>query len=370
MPLLLDSLPAGAHIRAMKQRLPCLLLAAQLALSAAGAAKGTASAPVKTQARVSIELQDGSRIIGQLKSETLLLKSALLGELRFPVENIRSMQWSPKTGAARLKASNGDELEVQLVASELRVKTGYGEVKLPAASLRQMQVSLFGGPVDLRRGLLALWSAEDNGLDSVEGHTGTLMYGAGFGEGKVGQAFRFQTDQGRVYVPDKEDFVVNGSFSAAGWVKVDEFGWGCICARGDERQAWDTWSIAALVGNRINFGVGTDEGGEAHVEAPARPGEWFHLACVYDQEAGSLAVYIDGQLGGEKPTSVKLVWRLDSSLDPSVGLGNVSGKFHRFPFRGSIDEWAIYGRALSQAEVRALVDLGNAGKRVLPPPSK
>jgi len=233
-----------------------------------------------------------------------------------------------------------------------------------------LQVSVFGGPVDLRRGLLALWSAEDDGLDSIEGHTGTLMHGAGFGEGKVGRAFRFQTDQGRVYVPDKEDFVVNGSFSVAGWVKVDEFNQGCICARGDDRPGWDTWSIAAFVGNHIEFGVTSDQNTSANAEASAKPGEWFHLACVYDEEAGSLAIFIDGKLAGEKQTSMKLAWQLESSLDPSVCFGNCSGKFHRFPFRGSLDEWSIYGRALSSAEVQALVDLGNAGQRLLPPPSR
>ena len=61
------------------------MLPAVFALPAVGTAEGTASASSKTKARVAIELLDGSRIIGQLTSETLLFKSASLGELKFPV---------------------------------------------------------------------------------------------------------------------------------------------------------------------------------------------------------------------------------------------------------------------------------------------
>ena len=64
---------------------PLRVLPAVFALPAVGAAEGTASASSKTKARVAIELLDGSRIIGQLTSETLLFKSASLGELKFPV---------------------------------------------------------------------------------------------------------------------------------------------------------------------------------------------------------------------------------------------------------------------------------------------
>jgi hypothetical protein len=75
----LDSLLAGAHPAGMKQRILFSLLAALLALPAMAFAKETKPANSKPKARVSIELHDGSRIIGQLASETLVLGEAVGG---------------------------------------------------------------------------------------------------------------------------------------------------------------------------------------------------------------------------------------------------------------------------------------------------
>ena len=90
------------------------------------------------------------------------------------------------------------------------------------------------------------------------------------------------------------------------------------------------------------------------------------MAGVYDEEGSRLALYLDGQLAAEENNPVKPIWQLDPANEPGIGLGNTEGTFHVFPFRGSIDEWAIYARALSESEIQALVDLGNAGERLLP----
>lgn len=319
--------------------------------------------------RVTVELFDGSRIVGRLVSERLQFDSASLGKLDLPVRQIRSLDWKAKGAEGTLRTAKGDQFQARLTTPALRVRTDFGEFRLASGLLRHVQISVFGGQADLRRGLVALWSAEDNARDSVEGHDGSLLHGADYGEGKVGRAFHFAADQARVYIPDAEDFAVNGSFTLAGWVKVAEFppvgGAGCICARGDERPGWDTWSLSTLPGENVGFGLTSDTGEGFGPKAPAKSGEWFHLACVYDEQAGRALIYVDGRLAQEKEAG-KLAWHLEPGLDPSVCFGNVSGKFHRFPFRGWLDEWALYARALSFAEVQALVDLGNAGERILP----
>jgi hypothetical protein len=321
----------------------------------------------EAEVRVTIDLADGSRLVGRLEPDTLALKSALLGEFKLAVDRIRSIQWKPNQPGARLLAANGDEVSVELVASELCVKTDFGQVRVPVASLRQVLVSASGGPADLKRGLVALWSAEDNARDCVEGHNGEMLYGASFGPGKVGRAFSFSADRGRVFIPDAEDFAFDGSFTVSGWVLVREFpeagGAGCICQRGDDQRPGSySWSIATHPGSRIDFSVGD------HVSAVAEAGQWHHVACVFDSDSRRLALYMNGQLASEKKTDAKPLRRLNGSFNAGIGLGNVPVKVHLFPFRGLLDEWTIHGRALSELEIRALMDLGNAGQRLFPKP--
>lgn len=329
-------------------------------------------APVES--RITAELQDGSRVVGKPESETMTFQSPLLGEIKLPLARIRWIEWTAKTNTALLKAVNGDELSVTPTAKELRVKTSFGDVKLPTAALRRIGVTTRGGPVDLKQGLVALWSAEGNARDSVEGHDGEMVSGAGYGPGKVGRAFEFTTDRGRVYFADAPDFAMDGSFTLTGWVFIYDFpgpgGGGAIIQRGDDRPGFDPWVVGTTPDRQVNFASSTDANTAIEVKAPVKPSEWFHLACVYNQDEQRYSIYINGNLATEKSIEQRPMWKLDGALGPSVCLGNISGKFHTFPFRGRLDEWAVYARVLTPEEILALVDLGNAGEPLLPPSAR
>ncbi|PWU11658.1 MAG: hypothetical protein C5B50_22920 [Verrucomicrobia bacterium] len=325
-------------------------------------------AAVKTaQCRATAELKDGSRVVGQPSQEALPFQSDLLGDFQLAVNRIRSIQW-PRDNQpdARLKAMNGDEFQVRLRTPEFRLTTQFGEIKLATTMLKQVQFSTVGGAADLHRGLVALWSADDNARDSAGSHDGELRFGAGYAPGKVGRAFHFHGSRQRVHIEDSKDFEINGSFTIAGWVYVEEFphqgAGGVICLRGDNRAGLDTFTIATQPDQRIAFTIDSENNEDTTLFAPAKSGQWFHVAGVYDEQGRRLALYVDGRLAAEKNDPVKPMWQLDPSNEPGIGLGNTEGTFHNFPFSGRIDEWAIYSRALSESEVQALVDLGNAGE--------
>jgi hypothetical protein len=339
----------------------------------AGCVLADSSFDAMPQARVTLDLSDGSRLVGELTVEKLPFQSTLLGSMQLPVAQIRSVTWEPKSGKATLKAASGDSMEVKLDAAELRVKTGFGEVKVPSAMLRQMGVATFGGPSDLQRGLVALWSAEGNAKDSAGTHHGEMIYGAEFADGKVGQAFSFDSDRARVYIPDAPEFAIEGSYSVAGWLFVREISTpgnaDCVFSRGDNRPGADPWNIATLPDGQVLFATCTENDLSVRISGPMKQGQWFHFAFVYDAERERFRLYVDGKLAAEKTAEFKPMFRLDRGQDASVCLGNVCGRFHTFPFRGMMDEWAIYNRALSPAEVETLVGLGNSGERLRPPPS-
>jgi hypothetical protein len=78
-----------------------------------------------TASQVTIELRDGSRLVGRFVQDSLSFHSATLGDLRLPVSRIRSLEWpQEEQTVAHLEAINGDELRVSLTTRELRFKTG------------------------------------------------------------------------------------------------------------------------------------------------------------------------------------------------------------------------------------------------------
>lgn len=314
-------------------------------------------------------LVDGSRLIGQLTADTLTFHSPVLGDLKVPVARIWSLK--PAEGKARyvVEMANEDKMDLTLAADQLPLKCLFGEVMIPLAQIRSIQF-LSGAAVGLSEGLIARWSAENNSRDRAGDHHGELLFGAEYAPGKVGKAFKFNNDMARVTVPDSPNFEINGSFSVEGWIKVDEYPpegeGGIIFFRGDNQPGLDTWSIGSAPNGQIDCLICSAENEAKVIRVETPKGEWFHLAMVRDEPGERLQVYVNGKLAKEEKTAIKPVWKLDGTDDAGIGLGNHGGRMHRFPFRGWLDEWGVYKRALSAEDVRGIMEAANAGEHIAP----
>jgi hypothetical protein len=91
----------------------------------------------------------------------------------------------------QLTTSNGDTLTVQFVTKVVRVETAFGNFKLPVNLIKHMQVSPMGKEGQTRPGLVALWSAEGNANDLINGNHGILLGEISFVEGVQGKALLF-----------------------------------------------------------------------------------------------------------------------------------------------------------------------------------
>jgi hypothetical protein len=89
---------------------------------------------------------------------------------------------------------------------------------------------------------------------------------------------------------------------------------------------------------------------EAHAQSPkpAAARRWIHLAGTYDGSRATL--YVNGNEVASSPISGGFA--LDTTPVILGGNGNEADTTERFP--GSIDEIALYNRALSPQEIRAL----------------
>ena len=168
--------------------------------------------------RLTVELRDGSRVIGTSVEKDFRFRSALLGEIKLAVKDIHAVE-CVATNSAKLTTRSGDTLSVSFVDSQLGVRTSFGKVKLAMNFIRKFTVSVTGGFSPRHEGLVALWSGEGNANDSMGNNNGILKGGVGFGPGKFGQAFLFNGASSYAEVPDSPSLRLTNELTIEFWFK-------------------------------------------------------------------------------------------------------------------------------------------------------
>jgi hypothetical protein len=328
--------------------------------------------------QVTVELQDGSRVVGQAGDKKFEFHSKILGELKLPLEQITSIDCQPKTNAVKLTAANGDKLVVSFAMREIRIETSFGDVKLPVNSIRHLQVSATNLSGRTKMGLVALWSGEGNGMDSINGNTAIPIGHLVFSTGKRGQAFFFDGNNTFLQIPagpaldvGKED-----GFTIECWIKPTTVRRQQIIAvyekvlgatdGADTGLNFVIQPLSMLYANIAGATVNHE------IYAPANllvAGAWQHIAMTYDKASGLATLYING---------VAVTQTNLASFTPKTDLGNLllgagtaygSVSNPRAAFSGGMDEIGIYNRALSAAEIQALCTEENNGEPPPPPSS-
>lgn len=186
--------------------------------------------------------------------------------------------------------------------------------------------------------IVSWFRAEGDALDFVDGNHGTLQNGTDFAPGLVGQAFRFDGVDDFVEVPDAAnlDYAAGAPFSIELWA-----------------FRTSTASVQHLLGKRIGISAG-DYNYQLPFENVDLPlNTWTHVAHAFDGDM--YRVYFNGVLVfmGEVGN------RIGRANDATLRIGT-SGTAQ--PFGGLIDELRLYDRAISQAEIQAIVSAGSEGK--------
>ena len=325
---------------------------------------------------LTVELQDGSRLIGKAGDENYQFRSDVLGEMKLPLGKIRFIECQSKTNSVRLTTSSGDSVSAQFTMKEIRIETAFGNVKLPANLLRQIQVSPMGGPAKSRPGLVALWSGEDNGSDSVGGNN-AMLTDISFTAGKVGRAFVFNDDTSLFTVPASESLAVS-NLTFEGWIlptdidqprPIIEYGGG---GQASPVHLWiNTLGFSSSVPGAIHVVI-RDRGGANALEVNSAAGivavnQWHHVAFTYDTTTRAGILYCNGVQVGSAVSSIAHVPQ--SFCPVNLGYRDVNSLdiLQGYRFAGLLDEIAIYNRALSTEEIKAIGVEENNGEP-LPPP--
>jgi len=267
---------------------------------------------------------------------------------------------------------------VKLAEDALAVQTSFGKVELAADSLRKISVTATGAGRPHPAGLVALWSGEEDGRDSVGGHDLTLTEVA-FADGQVGRAFVMNGFSSCMKVADSPDFNPgNGDgLTLSAWIKPESvLGFHPILEWNPSDKMPGVIGVQFWIGNvpgaqgvlAAHF-VGTDRQPHSLISPPGTvvAGRFQHAASTYDSVTGDGVLYVNGvvvaraQWGSFTPLTTGDLW---ISRRPTDHPGDWT--YNAF-FSGLLDEISIYNRALSAGEIK---DLGTEENHAepLPPP--
>ncbi len=216
-------------------------------------------------------------------------------------------------------------------------------------------------------GLLGWWPGDGDANDIVGGDNGVLTNGAvAAAQGLVGQAFAFDGVDSYVLLPNLVAGLNEGTvefwFNLNSWNWTSGlsglFLWSSTQYLPDSGSTFDGINLGChrdfTATGELMFGI-FDNGGWHWALSGVTPqtGLWYHVAGTWGPNG--LLIYINGALSGSN------VYPLPA---PSYVQYHLLGRssFTNSVIDGLIDEFSLYNRALSPAEIAAIYASGSAGK--------
>jgi ribosomal protein S27E len=225
----------------------------------------------------------------------------------------------------------------------------------------------------VKEGLVAAWSGEGDGNDSVGENTMELT-DISFEKGKVGQAFSFNGTSSSIKIPASPslDVGAGGGLTIMAWVKPSDvdgphpmFQWS------DSGNPLTFWIGLRPSENGVLCGTVTGASGKRFVlshPGVLASGSFQHIALTYDKASGLGKIYLNGIVVSQR----QLRGTVNAKGDLLISQRNThQGDWSsNRSFAGLMDEIAIYKRALSASEIQAICTEQNHGEPLtLPEPS-
>ncbi len=200
-------------------------------------------------------------------------------------------------------------------------------------------------------GLVALWHMDEGSgstvYDSVGNNDGTIT-GATWVDGKFGKALSFDGVDDYVAVPDSASLDGMAELTISVWVKFNSLTgtWNHIIEK--YGSPWDVYGISVNTNTgTFRYGITTDvDGATGWLDSgySVDMDTWYFLTLSYD--GSDLKFYIDGNLHNSTSWTGNLI--TSNEILEIVETAN-----QNYYVNGTIDEVAIYNRALTPEEIAA-----------------
>lgn len=202
-------------------------------------------------------------------------------------------------------------------------------------------------------GLIGWWPGDGNADDIAGNNDGTLVGGASFAPGKVGQAFSLDGSDDAVDLGSATLLENAAGLTLDAWVNPS------LGYASDYRAIIYTSSNAGWALNTLS-GTGTLRflaGGHlVDYTTPLPANTWSHVAGTYDVATSTEWIYVNGVAVASRTIAAVLN---DQGLSKSIG--RYPGNNSQY-FLGLIDEVEVFNRALTPGEIQAIYAAGTAGK--------
>ena len=213
-------------------------------------------------------------------------------------------------------------------------------------------------------GLVAHWTGDNTTADSSgNGHTGSLINGATYGAGVLGQAFSFDGVNDYVTVPGNLALQPS-TISVAMWVSAAPGGGLRLLADSSHGGTGGTsnqggWAVQLNANNTLDFAYGNGVTfPHLSTTSVVADNSFHHVVTLLDGPA--IRVYVDGVLNNSGIYSGTPI--ASTANSGNIRLGN-HFQFSR-PLNGLLDDVRIYDHALSLSEIGVL-----SGTSTVPEPS-
>lgn len=231
-----------------------------------------------------------------------------------------------------------------VVVSVLLASIGaYGGL-IPASDEISGDISLIGsGYASVEEGRLV-----EYGLDTAENAThvpnrGGLGYDGRVDgnltgvSGKDGSAVRFNGSQSRIVVENSTSIAPTDGVTFAFWVKPE----GNQSANVLKAEGFCSFFVSW---NTVNFVVVRDGNRIAELQSVVPVGEWTHVVGTYDSDAGA-RLFVNGAVADSNTT-------VSGPIGPPTENVTLNAASWKDGFTGSIDEFGLWTRALSETDVQ------------------
>lgn len=232
--------------------------------------------------------------------------------------------------------------------------TGTGTVFVDDIRLYATAPEVVGATNPGTTGLVALYTMDDNVQDSSgRNYHGTLNAAVGYEAGYLGKALGFNGSSTYVDLPIGPLMPTLNSMTIATHVnfKGGSGSWQRIFDIGTGTTNYMFLTPRQGTTGSMRFAIRTTAIGEQIVDAPAAmPLGWHHAAITIDSATMTMKLYLDGDLMGTAATTL-LPKDLGNTNQNWLGRSQYTADAY---FSGLLDEFRIYNRVLSAAEVRYL----------------
>ncbi len=193
--------------------------------------------------------------------------------------------------------------------------------------------------------------------DSGNGLDADIIANTDIVDGKYGKAIRI-TAVGAdcVNVPASDDLKITGEITMAAWINQDSWATDAQwfdknCHNGGEHSSYGIGAFNS--GKNFNMFLGTGNSRPTLSQPHALDTQkWHHVVGTYDGD--TMKVYVDGELAAEKAEKFDFKGTNDQDLRIGCSKDRPNYTFEN----GSIDEAAVWRRALSEDEITKIANEG------------